>query len=65
MTFKSVALTTSGNGSWELRNSEDGADWVGRGKMISRFCFAMEIRGSVKHLLGNNDYSPERQVSRC
>ena len=32
-------------------------------KAIIQYCFAMEIRGSAKHLSGNKDYSPGREGS--
>jgi len=48
-----------------MRNSRDGADWMGEVKIIRQFCFVMEIRGSAKHLLGNKDYSPGREVNPC
>ena len=51
-----------GNGSYRARNSEDGADLVGKVKVIRRFCFAMEIREWAKHLLGDEDCSPKRET---
>lgn len=47
----------SGNDLWGLRNSEDGADWMGKTRAVSQFCFAIGIRGSGRHLLGGKDYS--------
>ena len=44
-----------GNGLSRARNSRDGADWTEKVKAIVRFCFAMEIRGSARHLSGNED----------
>ena len=37
----------------EFRN---GVDRVGRSRMITRFYFALEIRGLERHLSGNKDY---------
>ena len=48
----------SANGSWKLRILEDGADWVGKVKAMRQFCFATEIRGPARPLLGNKDYPP-------
>jgi len=50
-----------GNGSHRLRNSEDGADLVGKVKVIRRCCFVVGVRELAKHLSGNKDYSPERR----
>ena len=64
-TFKSAMSIMSGNGWYKLRNSENGVDRVRRSRMITRFYFALEIRGSARHLSGNKDYSPageERQL---
>ena len=55
----------SENGSYKLRNLEDGADWVEKVKGVRQFCFAMEIRGSAKRLSGNKDYPPEEEVNLC
>jgi len=52
----------SEDGSWGLRNLEDGADWVVEVRGISQFYSAMEIRVSERHLLGNPDHPPERGV---
>jgi len=49
----------SGNGSYKVRNSKDGANLVGKVKVLRQFCFAMEIRGWVRHLSGSKDYSPQ------
>jgi len=54
-------LTMSGNGSYKLRNLGGGAAGVGKAKLIRQFCFAMEIRGSARHLSGSKGYSPERE----
>ena len=62
-TSKSVVSTMSGNGLWRLRNLEDGVDWVGKVGAMRQFCFAMETRGSARHLFGNKGYSPEREIS--
>jgi len=53
----------SENGSWKLRISGDGADWVGKVMVKALFYFAMEIRGSERHLSGNEDYFREREES--
>ena len=45
----------SGNGLSRPKNSGDGVDWIGNVRTIIEFCFAMEIRESVKHLSGNKD----------
>ena len=57
--FASAASKMSGNGSYKLRNSEDGLAWAGTGKMevITPPSFATEIRGSGKHLSGSKDHS--------
>ena len=55
--------TMSGNGLCKLRNSEDGATWVGEAKLIWRFCFALEILGSAKHSSGNKEYRPDKEES--
>ena len=55
----------SGNGSWTLRNLEDGADRAGTARAMRQFCSAMEIRVSERHLLGNTDHCPERGVKSC
>jgi len=46
-----------------MRNSEDGVDWMGEMKAIRQFYFDMEIRGSGRRLLGNDDYSARREAS--
>jgi len=51
-----------GNGSYRVRNSEDGADLVENVKVIRGFCFAMEIREWAKRLLGDEDYSARREA---
>ena len=38
-----------------MRNLEAGALVVGEMNLITESCFAMEIRGSAKHILGNKD----------
>ena len=43
--FKSAMSIMSGNGLYKLKNSEDDMDRVGRSRMITRFYFAVEIRG--------------------
>ena len=63
--FKNAVLTMLGDGSWGLRNLEGGADWAGKVRAMGQFCFAMEIRGLAKHLLGNEEYSPERKANPC
>jgi len=55
----------SGNGLSRRRDLEDGADWVGKVKAMREFCFAMETRGSARHLFGNKEYSPEREMDPC
>jgi len=42
----------SGNGSHRLRNSEDGADLVGKVKVIRQCCFVVVGQESARHLLG-------------
>ena len=42
--FKSAMSIMSGNGSFKLRNLENGVDRVGRSRMITRFSFPLEIR---------------------
>jgi len=51
----------SGNGSWRLRNSEDGAKWVERVKAIRQFSSAMGILGSARRLSGNMEYYPRKE----
>jgi len=51
----------SGNGLWGLRNSEDGVGLVGKVRGMRQFCSAMGIPVSERHLLGNPDYSRERE----
>ena len=52
----------SGSGSRGLRNLEDGADWVQK-LTIWQLCSVMEIPGSERRPLGNeNYYSYEREV---
>jgi len=55
----------SGNGSWQLKNLEDGANLTGKVRAMGQFCSAMEIRVSERHLLGNPHYSPKRGVRSC
>jgi len=45
----------SGNGLSRPRNLGDGADCLGNVKTIIEFSFAMDIRGSARHLSGNKD----------
>ena len=54
-----------GNGSYKLRNSENGVDRVGRSRVITRFYFAPEIWGSERHLSGNKDYSSAGKKESC
>jgi len=54
-----------GNGLWRLKNSEDGADRVGKVGAMKQFYFAMETWGSARHFFGNKNYSPEREVNLC
>ena len=53
--FGSTMSTASGNGSHKLKNLEDGADRVRKVMAVAAFCFAMEIRGSARHIFGNED----------
>jgi len=53
----------SGNGSYGLGNSEDGADFAGKVKVISQCCFVVGAQESAKHLSRNRNYSPEREES--
>jgi len=55
--FKSALWGISGNGSCKLGSSEGSAAWVGKVEVIRQFCFAMDIRGLVRHLSGNQGYS--------
>jgi len=64
-TFKSAVSAILVNGSWRLRNSGNGADRVGKVKAIRRSCFFMEIPGSERPILGNEDYSPEGEANLC
>ena len=48
----------SGKGSYEVRNSENGVDRVGRLRIITPFLFCYGDQGrSARHLSGNKDYS--------
>jgi len=61
-------INNVGNGSCKPRNSEDGAAGVGKvgAEVIAPLYFATGIRGSVKHLSGNKEYSSKREeVSTC
>jgi len=51
----------SGNGSWRLRNSKDGAKWVEQVKAIRQFSSAMEILGSARNLSGDKEYYPRKE----
>ena len=62
-TFKSTVSVILRNGLLELRNFKDGADWVRKAKVMRQFYLVMEIRGWERHLLGNKDYVPEREVN--
>jgi len=59
----------SENGSYKTRISGDGATCEKKAKMLTRFCFAMEIRESARHLSGNKDCSlggeGEPMLTRC
>jgi len=59
-------VRVSGIGLYRLRNSEDGAEWVGKVEveMIMLFCSAMEIRVPERHSSGNKDYSLGREKSK-
>jgi len=46
-----------------VRNSEDGADLMGKVKAIRRFYFALEIQGSGRRLSGNEDYYAGREAN--
>ena len=48
-------LTVLVNGSFKPKSSEAGM--TGVGKEITQSCFAMEIRGSARHLSGNKNCS--------
>ena len=45
----------SGNGFYKPRNLEAGTLVVGKVNPMMQSCFAMEIRGSERHILGNGD----------
>jgi len=55
----------SENGSCRLKNSEPGMNGVRKAKVVRLCCFAMEARGSAKHLSGNENCSQrtEERVS--
>jgi len=55
--------TMLGNGWFKVRNLEDGADWMGDVNAIRQFYFALEILGSGRRLLGNEDHSARREAS--
>jgi len=61
----------SGSGSYKVRSSKDGANLMGKVNVVRQFCFAMEIRGWVRHLSGSKDYPPRELegesvlTSRC
>jgi len=54
------------NGSYKLMNSEVGMTGV-KVKVIRQSCFSMEVRGSAKHFLGNEDCSRriEARETQC
>ena len=54
------------NGSYKLMNSEVGMTGV-KVKVIRQSCFSMEVRGSAKHFLGNEDCSQriEARETQC
>ena len=54
---KIAVLIMWGNGFCKLRNSKTGLTGEVEVKVIRQYCFAMEVRGSAKHLLGNENYS--------
>ena len=53
----------SGNGSYKLRNLEDGTDSKGKLEVMKQYCFATEVRVLVKHLSGNKNYLHGREES--
>ena len=55
----------SENGSYKLRNLEHGAGGVGKVMVVAQFYFAVEVRGLVKRLLGNEDYPIKRGGRLC
>jgi len=63
--FKRAVSKGSENGSYKLRNLEDGADSKARVGVMRQFCFATEVSGLAKHLSGNKSYSQRREESSC
>ena len=55
----------SGNGSYKLRNLEDGADLKAKIEVMRQFCFVTEVRGLAKHLSSNRNYAQGREASLC
>ena len=49
------------NGSCKLKNSKAGMTAVAEMEAIRQSCFAMEVRGSARHLSGNGNYSWGRE----
>jgi len=62
-TSKRAVSKGSGNGSSEVGNSENGADW--KVEVMRQFCFAMEVRVLGKHLSGNRRYSRGMEGGSC
>ena len=57
-TFKSAVQRGLENGSYKLKNSEDGADLGRKVQVVMQFCFATEVLVLEKHLSGNTGYCP-------
>ena len=55
----------SGNGSYKLKNLEDGADLKAKIEVMRQFCFVTEVRGLAKHLSSNTNYAQGREASLC
>jgi len=64
-TFKSAVSKRSGNGSYKVKNLEDGADWEQRVEAMIQFCFAMEVLVLEKHSSGKNGYSRAIEEKRA
>ena len=65
-TFESAESKMWGNGFYKPRNLEAGALVVGEMNLMGQFCFAMETRGSVRHLFGKKDEPREwKKKGKC
>ena len=54
-----------GDGFYRTRSLEPGAPVPGEANPIRRCCFAMEIRGLGKLILGNKDFTEWMKKDKC